>query len=142
MNTAVTDVFLRSHKIARQTLSLGVAVWFVFLSVSVHGLHRHTNQRCNAAAVESCAIEQNTRVSSTGAVWLTDDSEIEHGPRQNVGLCPACLFLKNCKERAVVWKSLDPVLASGNHPSHRTIFCHTTPVIVSSPPRAPPISIS
>jgi hypothetical protein len=31
---------------------------------------------------------------------------------------------------------------SDRHMSHRTVFCHTTPDIVSSFPRAPPLSHS
>ena len=134
--------FLLSRRTARQAISLGVAIWFAFVSVSVYGLHQHSEARCDTAAAESSTIEHDDHLSCAGTVCLTDYSELEHGPRTDTGLCLACLFLKNCKERAVVWQSLDPVLVSDRHTSYRTIFCQTTPDIVSSSPRAPPLSHS
>ena len=135
-------LFLRSHRTARQAISLGIAIWFVIVSVSVHGLHKHAGARCDTAAAESSTIEHDDRVSCAGAVCLPDYSELEHGPQKDIGLCLACLFLKNFKERVVVWQSLDPVLVSDRHTSYRAIFCHTIPDIVSSSPRAPPLSHS
>jgi len=134
--------FLRSHRTARQAISLGIAIWFAFVSVSVHEFHEHGGARCDTTAAESSTIEHDDHVSCAGTVCLTDYSELEHGPRKDTGLCLACLFLKNCKERAVVWQSLDPVLVLDRHTSYRTIFCHTVPDIVSSSPRAPPLSYS
>ena len=131
---------LRSHGTARQAISLGIAIWFVFVSVSVHGLHEHAGARCDNAAAESSSIEHDDHESPAGAACLAGYSDLEHGPRKDTGLCLACLFLKNCKERAVVWQSLEPVLVSDRHTSYRTVFRHTIPDIISSSPRAPPLS--
>ena len=138
----MTILVPHAHKTARLAISLGVAISFATVSVSVHAIHTHAGAGWDTAAAECCTIEYSDRASCVGAICITDDPELEHGPRKNTGPCLACLFLKNCKERTGEWQSLDPVPAPGCHTSHHPIFCHTTPDIASSSPRGPPISRS
>ena len=138
----MTILVPHAHKTARLAISLGVAISFATVSVSVHAIHTHAGAGWDTAAAECCTIEYSDRASCVGAICITDDPELEHGPRKNTGPCLACLFLKNCKVRVVVWQSPAPVMASDRHTSYRTIFCQTTPDIVSSSPRAPPLSHS
>jgi len=141
-DTAVIDVFFHSLKTIRRAFSLSVAVWFVLVPVLLQGVHRHAELPCRAAAAETSVLDQSGRVSCTGTVGITAEPEIENNPQTATGLCPICLFLKNCREHDVLWTSLNLVQGSGRHVAPRATFCHTSPVVLSSIPRAPPVSIS
>jgi hypothetical protein len=67
-----------------RTLSVGLTIWFVWLTASVHLLHTHPLSECcdGNIAASSRAVRIDHRTSSGAAAT--------HGA---TGLCPACLFL-------------------------------------------------
>lgn len=135
---------MRKHRgIIRRSAALGLAVWFAAAAVFVQGLHRHPaggpdptpdagHPRCLAAGYAPAEAESGAPLIALGASTRQSHDVF--------GYCLACLFLKNCKERAIEWKSMVPVLPTDDYALLSGTFIVSSPVVVSSSPRAPPVS--
>ena len=135
-------MFPISHRVARRAFSLALAVWFVFLSLSIHGLHKHTGGQWNTDDAGTGVVEHAGEAMYGGAARVTAPPEFDDGAMADQGLCPACLFLKNCKQSAKVWISKAPCAAPNGAVIDRTGVCRTSHVVSCGSPRAPPAPLT
>jgi hypothetical protein len=92
---------------SRRPLSIGLTVWFVFISVSIQMLHRHTGEPL--CGTETAGVCPTTRQWDNPDYWkhLTVPSEQERPGTRFRGLCPVCLFLAKNNAQCR-FASLDP----------------------------------
>lgn len=120
------------------------ASWFAVLTGFVHALHLHpaneygveTDPVCSTCSSHDMRSNMSVPVeqvkSADGSLWEAQN---------NLGPCVACLFLKNCKERAISQDPHIPVLIPARHAIPHHCPASASSVIVSSCPRAPPSQI-
>jgi hypothetical protein len=133
-NPAEADVVLNFKRIMGRGFLVAFAMWFAFLSVAIHGLHHHSGGQCDADGMEARVVEQ-----SGEAVHVTDADGFDEGARTDHSLCPACLFLKNCKQSANVWMSKAAFDMPGGPVLDRVDVCRVSHIVSRGFPRAPPI---
>jgi hypothetical protein len=143
----VSTVILDSHKAASQKTGWRVfaavfAVWFVLLSSAVHGLHRHGGYSYCADAAERGLLEENNSHYETVSTTIKTVVGLDQPSRTGAGLCPVCLFLQNCNERAIVWKSPEPAMPADGHVLRPTQIILPAAIVVLSSPRAPPAPLA
>jgi hypothetical protein len=135
---------MRKSMIERAAI-LGLALWFAVLTAVVQGPHRHpvsghpdgthpAHTSCAASKID-CAAG-----SSTGQVLAGEASSWQ--AQVDPDHCSACLFLKNCKERAIAFKSFIPIPTPLNHIAQIQDHKNSSPVVDSACPRAPPLAIA
>jgi hypothetical protein len=122
---------MRRNGLATRAFSIGLTVWFVWLTASVHLLHTHPLNDC-------C---DGDFPAGMHAVHVDDPAS--SGPRsadRGTGLCPACLFL--AKYAADGCPALPDVVRDDSVPSCTASSPVTPAVAVEWPttaPRAPPV---
>jgi hypothetical protein len=127
---------------SRRTFSIGLAIWFVWLTVSVHSLHSHPEARCNTDRTELIRNCAPSDYPSLDPLHLADIPQQEHPVTQMAGLCPICVFLaKHLADRPDVL--LSPALR--DHKSERAIrgryILVTSLDRPTTSPRAPPCQL-
>jgi hypothetical protein len=135
-------VILPSHKVARRAFSVALAVWFVFLSLSIHGLHRYNGGQWNTDDAGTRVVEHAGEAMHGAAVRVTAPPEFDDDAMADQGLCPACLFLKNCKQSANFWISKAPCATPNGPALDRADVCRTSHVVTCGSPRAPPAPLT
>ena len=133
-------------KIRKSTLQrvaiVSLASWFAVLTGFVQGPHLHPANELTIKTDLLCSIFNSHDVRSNIGVPV---EQINAGggllweAQNNLGHCFACLFLKNCKERAISQDSFIPVLTPIKHAMPQRGLAPAFFVIVSSCPRAPPV---
>jgi len=126
------------RKNARHSFVVLFAVWFVFISAAIQNLHKHTATQCQSDTTGREAFSEHIDDYHVIPAGLSSSGGADQGSRSGMGLCPVCLFLKNCNERAIVWQSPEPPKTADRHTGRPTTVLLPAPVVVSSSPRAPP----
>jgi hypothetical protein len=121
-----------------------LTVWFAAVAVFVQGPHGHreggNGSLPNAVYARDFARPHALNITGTDASLVVSDG-YQYDYCRDAGYCLACLFLKNCKERAVAWRSPVPVMPADDHALYRNPPRCTSATVVSSSPRAPPLSL-
>jgi hypothetical protein len=122
--------------------SICFAVWFVFLTASVHALHRHPRPvKRQTDQLARCAVDHH-RVLLPNLTYRSSPPGAQQSPTHVGGLCPVCLFLaKNTAVRSS--DGTDPVPSAQGQ---RRYVCGSTVAgsslrISLTGPRAPPSSL-
>jgi len=142
MDTAVdtaleSSVMKMRNSINWRVATLALGVWLALLTAAVPWLHHHPQGDPPIPPDAPCVAADRTGGPSYSASFLANDmSRLE--AHDDFDHCPACLFLKTCLKRAIVWKAPAPALSLVRHPPQRTHLCYTSPDVTSSSPRGPP----
>ena len=123
----------------RRAIALGLAIWLIVLSASVHMLHKHSiAEWIEQGAWGPVSVGQSDdHISSP--TYLSQLSEQERAKTHVSELCPVCLFLANHKaERTAVPPAPTPRDAGTKYaPCGPPVFV-TVWDLPSTAPRAPP----
>jgi hypothetical protein len=124
---------------SRRLLSMGLTVWFVFLSVSVHLFHRHPAVPIEGgAAGVMCPVAAKWGVS-TDPKGLAAPSEQDCPARRLQGLCPICLFLaKNTAQLRTASVDPPPRSAGAGYAPLDAYGFDSSLDLPAAGPRAPP----
>ena len=119
-----------------------LTVWMTVLSVCIHSMHHHPGEDFFSPAVHERARDLHDQTPANrppeGKTNLADSPG--NSTYSGVFYCPACLFIKTCNQRAVVWTSpITDVAPQKQIPSPEKPGGAYV-VLVCIPPRAPPAS--
>lgn len=133
---------LKTLKIARPIVTLGLAFWIVFLSTAVHGLHQHNGKSCPSCGGYICTVEPSGDSSKSKSPRAQCHLEFRGEGRSDFQLCPACELLKfnsevlpgqiNVRIELPVSEFIDP----------ENTVAKFLLSLVSVSPRAPPLSLT
>lgn len=131
-------MILRLNK-SRRCFSVVLVVWFVFLSVTVHALHRHPGVRIGQKVdADLCPISGHYD-SSHDKECLRAPSEGENPGSRIQGLCPICLFLaKHSAECRNGSLNPTPKSEGARYSTYDSIAFDSFLDVPAASPRAPP----
>jgi hypothetical protein len=131
-------MIIRINK-SRRSFSIALAVWFVFISVSVHMFHRHPRvligEHVNAGA-RPISIHADT---THELQYFRPSSERDHPTSRVGGLCPICLFLaKHTADYRSAWLNPTPKSEASRYASCYVFVPVSFLDLPTAGPRAPP----
>jgi len=122
---------------------LCLAAWFALLTVLVQGPHRHGADGYgvmpDSHPVACGALDTAANAVSCGERIQAGEPSLRRSPGETE-YCAACLFLKNCNERAINLHSFLPVLVQVEQIVPSPDLHNASRIIDASFPRAPPVS--
>jgi hypothetical protein len=131
-------MIIRINK-SRRSFSIVLAVWFVFLSVSVHMFHRHpgvlVGEHVNAGtrAISVCPD------SARELQYFRACSDRQRPASRVGGLCPICLFLaKHTADYRSAWLNPTPKSEASRYATCDVIVPVSFLDLPTAGPRAPP----
>ena len=124
----------------RCVATLGLTTLFTVLTIFVQGPHQHPANDPGPGHA-TCVIHGHGPDASACIDRLSPLDPSQREAYSDFGYCLACLFLKTCKERAVARTSPIPVLSLIKYVSPSNDLRCTSLIVISSSPRAPPVSI-